>query len=284
MLGRRPDGYHAIESVMQTITLADRLTVRRSGGSGVRLEVRGRPCPAGPENLAVRAAETFFSHLRRRFGLDVILEKRVPLGAGLGGGSADAAAMLLALNHLAGRPFSQPALESQAAELGSDVPFFLTGGTAIARGRGERIAPLPAGLRAPHHHYVLFHPGEAVPTARVYGSLKLDLTINKDGLQRFLTTLDRSRAGGSPAYRNALQAPFRSAYPHLAALQDRLTRETGHAFHLTGSGSTLFAHVLDRGAGDQIMHGLLAVAAGEAFLCESAPSRADEEGGGGAGL
>ncbi|MBI4879092.1 MAG: 4-(cytidine 5'-diphospho)-2-C-methyl-D-erythritol kinase [Planctomycetes bacterium] len=270
VLGKRPDGFHEIETVMHAIDLCDVLTVERVPGEELRFAVSGRPCPADDTNLVVRAAEALFSALNTRSGLAVNLQKIIPLGAGLGGGSADAGAMLAAVNHLLGEPFSKPRLEEIAAGLGSDVPFFLTGGTAVARGRGERIEALVPGA-IPRFTFVLFYPGAAVSTAVVYGTLNLALTKPKGDLRTFLKSLDRPIGRGAPEFQNALAVPFRRAFPELAALQDRVSRETGLPFCVTGSGSAMFAAVADRAQGVEVMRRLLAVAAGEIFLCESLP-------------
>lgn len=270
VLGRRPDGFHELESVMQTIDLCDRLSVERTAGRDFDFTVAGRECPEDDGNLVVRAMRTYFSAMRRSFGLSVNLEKRIPIGAGLGGGSADAAAMLIALNQLAEGAASKDEMEAMAAALGSDVPFFLAGGTAIARGRGERIEPLPA--RSQHRFcFVLYCPPVAVPTARIYSNLKLDLTIDKSSLVGFVRMLDRPRSKGPPHFYNALERPFREVYPELAVVQDRISEETGHAFHVTGSGSAMFAAVSDPTEGERAVSRLQAVAAGETYVCESLP-------------
>lgn len=270
ILSRRPDGFHEIESVMHTIDLCDTLRVERTDGSEIRFLTSGRPCPSNSQNLVIRAAESFFSEVDERFGLQVFLEKKIPLGAGLGGGSADAAGMFLALNHLSQRRLSRSRLSELGAELGSDVPFFFTGGTALATGRGEKIEPITAGADR-RFFFVLLYPGVEVPTARVYGSLSLDLTYSQNALTRFMQTLAESSAGGVLAFHNALETPLHEEYPQLADLQERVSVATGHRFHVTGSGSAMFAHVADRGTGGAIMRKLQAMAAGEFFLCESLP-------------
>ena len=270
VLGRRPDGFHELESVLQTIDLCDRLTVEKTEGSAFDFTVSGRECPPDGDNLVIRAMQTYFSATQRASGLSINLEKRIPIGAGLGGGSADAAAMLIALNHLLGQAATKSELEQMGAALGSDVPFFLTGGTAIARGRGERIEPLPA---APQHQfqYVLFYPGVAVPTQRIFSNLKLGLTAGKNDLVGFVRMLDRPRSAGPPEFFNTLETPFRDVYPELAAIQDRISAETGHAFRVTGSGSAMFTTVPDPTEGERVISRLQAVAAGETYFSESLP-------------
>ena len=270
VVGKRPDGFHELRTVFQAIDLTDRLTVERQPGGRINLELSGREIPSGGENLVVRAAKRYLSAMNRPTGLAVYLEKTIPIGAGLGGGSADAAAMLLALNHLFDRPASREDLAKLGAELGSDVPFFLTGGTAVARGRGELIEPLPFS-ESHRFTFVLFYPQVMVPTERIYRNLKSDLTIGKNSLGRFLQMLDQPRSEGPPEFFNALERPFREEYPELAALQDRVSETTGLGFRVTGSGSAMFAPVPDRAQGEQVVSRLQAVAAGETYICESLP-------------
>ena len=142
ILGRRDDGFHALETVFQTLELADEVAVEVRPGDGIGLVVEGADLPAGPENLAWRAAAAYTA--RHPIGRVAIhLRKRVPHGAGLGGGSSDAAAVLRALARLDPDPLPATDLAVIALALGSDVPFFLVGGTAHALGRGEELTPLP---------------------------------------------------------------------------------------------------------------------------------------------
>lgn len=144
ILGRRPDGFHELRTVFQTISLADRLTVTLQPGRGVDLELAGDDGGAGPQaNLAARAAALAAEKFKLRGRIRLCLEKRIPVGAGLGGGSSDAAAVLRALARWATPPPDVADLLPLAAELGSDVPAFLFGGTVLGLGRGEHVFPLP---------------------------------------------------------------------------------------------------------------------------------------------
>ncbi|MBI4758138.1 MAG: 4-(cytidine 5'-diphospho)-2-C-methyl-D-erythritol kinase, partial [Chloroflexi bacterium] len=140
ILGRRPDGYHEIASVMQAISLHDTLVFSR--GQGLCIDCSDRRL-AGPDNLVHRAAELLHREMGGVQGARVRLTKRIPLATGLGGGSSDAACALLGLNALWRLGLGQDRLAELASRLGSDVPFFLTGGTALVQGRGERVTPLP---------------------------------------------------------------------------------------------------------------------------------------------
>ncbi len=147
VLYKRPDGYHELRSIFQTISLSDRLLIRFRRSR--RTEIRTAGNVEIADNLIVQAALLCLEDMRVSAAIDFQLEKRIPMGAGLGGGSADAAAVLLALPALAGKNVPVQRLMALAAQLGSDVPFFLLGGTAAVLGRGEELYPLP-DLRSPY--------------------------------------------------------------------------------------------------------------------------------------
>lgn len=269
VLARRPDGYHEIESVMQTIDLCDRVVVERREAPGVALTTSGRPCPGGAENLATRAAERFLAATGATYGVDLRLHKAIPLGAGLGGGSSDAATVLAALDLLAGHPLAGAELAALAAELGSDVPFFLTGGLAIVRGRGERVEPLEL-TDPPRFRFVVLFPRVNVSTAGVYAKLNLNLTRPKNDLTTFVQRLGRTRQHGAPEFHNSLSVPFRELHPELGRLCDRASVATGLTFSVSGSGSALFA-VADREDEVEVLRGLQSVATDEIFFCGGTP-------------
>ena len=168
VLGRRPDGFHALETVFQTIELADDLEIAIEPGEGVRLACSDPTIPADASNLVWRAAAAVQA---RRPGLGLVaiaLDKRIPHGAGLGGGSSDAASTLLALNHLLEEPLAMDELAEIALALGSDVPFFLVGGTAHATGRGEELTALPELPRTP---VTVLMPAAMLPTPAVFRAM-----------------------------------------------------------------------------------------------------------------
>ncbi len=138
---RRSDGYHDLASIFQRISLCDEIQIAKSGDGGISFTCSDPALPCDENNLAVRAAKAFFSALGRSFGVKIHLEKRIPSQAGLGGGSADAAAVLSALNELANFPFSQSELAKIGATLGADVPFCIYGGAMTANGIGEILVP-----------------------------------------------------------------------------------------------------------------------------------------------
>lgn len=260
VLGLRPDGCHEVATVYQTLTLADRLDVRLSwvpdDGPTIVVSADDPEVPAGPANLVYRAVEAV---LRRAGSLngavasglsprvEVAIAKAIPVAAGLGGGSSDAAAALTAVNGLLGGRVAPAALAGLAAALGSDVPFFLRGGTALARGRGEDVEPL---ADAPPFHVVLVKAGRKESTAGVYA--RHDRMAPGGGGRR-----DRSRAaalairGGDPtalaaSIGNDLAAAARELAPEIARVESALVATGAEAVAVSGAGPTVFA--LYRGA------------------------------------
>lgn len=169
VLGRRPDGFHALETVFQTLDLADELVVELTpGAAAIELTCSDLTIPADATNLAWRAAAAILEQRPVAGHVAITLVKHIPHGAGLGGGSSDAASVLLALNALVSNPLNQDELAAIALDLGSDVPFFLIGGTAHATGRGEVLTPLPALSRTP---VTVLMPDAYLPTPSVFKAL-----------------------------------------------------------------------------------------------------------------
>lgn len=168
VVGKRSDGFHELRTLFQSVELHDVLHVSPAAG-GVRLEVSGADLTAGPENLVHRAATAYLARWGGGRGVELRLEKRIPAGGGLGGGSSNAATTLLALRDLYSAPESIAELRPLARELGADVPYFLTGGTALGVGRGDEILPLPELREA---EIWIASPAVAVSTAEVFGALE----------------------------------------------------------------------------------------------------------------
>ena len=244
ILGKRPDGFHELETVMQPIALFDRLTLSRTG-QGLEMTCNEPALPTDSRNLAYRAAQFFLETARIREGVRLRLEKRIPLAAGLGGGSGNAATTLLGLNALFGGPLGPDALHSLAARCGSDVPFFLRSTPALATGRGEQIealAPFPA-LKGTA--FLLVHPGFGIATAWAYQQLARfpEALHGRPGRARKLVGLlqmaDLSSAGAE--FYNSLEAPALEKYPLLAMYQEFLRANGATVTLMSGSGSTTFA-------------------------------------------
>jgi len=231
VLGRRPDGYHDLLSIMQPLSLADELTVSPTA-PGIFLDCDQPGIPRGPGNLVWQAALEFQRAIGRKVGAHIHLRKRIPVAAGLGGGSSDAAGALLALNTLAGEPLKAEALHSLAVGLGADVPFFLGLSPAVARGIGEQLSP----LQLPAYWYLLLNPGVRVSTRWVYESLDLDF------LKRYKVLEEGNWDPGQPAawVHNDLESVTLKKYPELAEMLETLERLGAQARGMSGSGPTLF--------------------------------------------
>lgn len=243
ILGRdAATGYHSLETWMAPLTLADDLRIERTGNPGISLVCSDPELDSASGNLAWQAADLFLRETASLGGVHLELHKHIPHGAGLGGGSSDAAAVLKALNELAGRPLDDSALARLAAQLGSDVPFFLRAGPAIARGRGELLQPLPL---AHPLDLLLIKPPLAVETAWAYRQWDSDVTVP--------ARWTAPQLHGDLEIFNDLERPVFAKYIILAALKEWLL---GHslvaAAAMTGSGSCLFAILRDPRGAEQL--------------------------------
>ncbi|MEJ5366751.1 MAG: 4-(cytidine 5'-diphospho)-2-C-methyl-D-erythritol kinase [Bryobacteraceae bacterium] len=243
VLGRRADGYHELRTVFQTVGLHDRIafefTPARRG-----LEITLEDPLSIPDNLALRAARLYCERQGVRGTLRMRLEKRIPMGAGLGGGSSNAAAVLLALGPLTGRCAPLDALQEMAAELGSDVPFFLYGGTALGIGRGEELYPLP---EAPRHAVLILAPPVHVSTAEAYRALgRPELTSPVDFRKLRVFQSFVWRADYLSGAENDFESAVFGLHPELGRWKRKLERLGAHAARLSGSGAALFGVFPDR--------------------------------------
>jgi 4-diphosphocytidyl-2-C-methyl-D-erythritol kinase len=235
VLGKRPDGYHELRTIFQTISLADELSLRFTPGRRTAIEIED-PLKI-PDNLVAKAAEAVMGASAARGRVEIRLRKRIPMGAGLGGGSSDAAAILLALPALTGRPLHLSKLGELGAALGSDVPFFLQGGAAAGIGRGTELFPLPD---EPSRTGVLVAPELHVSTAEAYRLLSPRLTIESQQNKIFSfqsRVWDRGVGAGGC---NDFEAVVLERHPQLARLKQRLLTMDASPVLMTGSGSALF--------------------------------------------
>jgi len=244
VLGRRPDGYHELRTVFQAISLNDTLDLELRPKPGIELQVLGDGSLSGvplEENLVYRALRDLSAALALGQGVRAVLTKRIPVGRGLGGGSSDAAAALLALLKLSNQPVELARLIEIAASLGADVPFFLYGGRALGIGRGDEIYPLPDTKR---RHLLVVSPHDvAVPTKEAYQwlsqALSRELTNHEapTKLLRFCA-LCWSPQGG--ALSNDFEAAVFPRFPRLAAIKRELLQQGAAEASLAGSGSAVF--------------------------------------------
>lgn len=242
ILGRRPDGYHSLVSGMQKVGLYDELVLERTG-AGIELRCPDGNSPEGPENLVMRAATLFLEHLAEHrpgqgFGVRMLLNKGIPVAAGLGGGSSDAAAALVGLNTLSGANLDAQTLAGLGLCLGADVPFFLQSApAALAEGIGERLSPLsPLSGCA----IVLVNPGFAVSTRWVYRNFDLTAIERKDTFQNFRNGLN------GVACVNDLEQVTAGRYPVIGEIKEAMRRHGAEAALMSGSGPTVFGLFADR--------------------------------------
>lgn len=256
ILGKRPDGFHEVETIMHPVSLYDRLTFDRAGRD-IKLTCTDPMLPVHSRNLVFRAAALFLKKAAINEGVRIHLEKRIPISAGLGGGSGNAATTFLALNELFGHPLTPATLHELAAGLGSDVPFFLQDRPALATGRGEIIHPLeffPA-LRAAH--IVLIHPGFGISTSWAYQQLARypEAQNGRAGRAEKLAALLRAgdTADASREFYNSLEAPALYKYPLLELFQEFLRENGAWVALMSGSGSTTFALADAKGTAEHLL-------------------------------
>ena len=241
IIGRRADGYHDIETIMQLVDLCDEVEMRRRP-QGIHLQVSGADLPEGRGNLAYRAAALALEAAGLTDGVEIHLVKRIPVAGGLGGGSSNAAAVLLGVKRLYGLDWSLERLRQLASQLGSDVAFFLGDSLAVARGRGELLSALTPW---PPHWIVLANPGIAISTAWAYQEASSKLT----GWQGRVT-LPTLTAGGPlgwpPVWAfNRFEEVVLTRRPELSTLKTLLQEGGGAPVVMSGSGASFFAVVPD---------------------------------------
>uniref|UniRef100_UPI004048313E 4-(cytidine 5'-diphospho)-2-C-methyl-D-erythritol kinase n=1 Tax=Cyanobium sp. TaxID=2164130 RepID=UPI004048313E len=257
VLGLRPDGFHELAMVMQTIDLADTLVLQTTADAAIRLSTNRADLPTDGSNLIVQAAEMLRSRSGfPELGAQIQLEKRIPIGAGLAGGSSNGAAALVGLNALWGLGFSAPELGLMAAQLGSDMPFCLDGGTQLCFGRGEQLEPVDPPASPALAVLLIKHPASHVSTPWAYGRCKamrgdfyLDQEADFEQRRNALRTgplLQALASGGAiPTLRNDLQLVVEpevdSVQQGLALLRQLNRASTPLAVAMSGSGPSSFA-------------------------------------------
>ena len=245
ILGKRADGFHELETVMHPVPVYDVLRFERAG-SGIQLTCDHPGLPVDSSNLVYRAATQFTQQAKISDGVRIHLAKRIPLAAGLGGGSGNAATTLRGLNQLFGSPLEPASLAAIAAGLGSDIPFFLQDESALATGRGEKVEPLAPFKSLAGVHILLVHPGFGVSTPWAYKNLArfpADLNGERGRARRLVEQLEVSLSAARPDFYNSLEAPVFEKFPLLAIFRDFLAENGASVSMMSGSGSTVFALV-----------------------------------------
>jgi 4-diphosphocytidyl-2-C-methyl-D-erythritol kinase len=255
ILGKRSDGFHELETIFQPVNFCDDLIFEREG-KGIQLSCSDKSLPTDSRNLIYRAAEKFLATANIFDGVKIHLEKKIPMAAGLGGGSGNAATTLLALNELFGKPLSEEKLHELAATLGSDINFFLQNKPALATGRGEKIQPLENFPALSSKAIFLIHPGFGISTPWAYQNLaRFPEALNgkKNLAQNLISKLQGSdlKAAANEFY-NSLEAPAFEKFPVLKLYQEFLLANDALASLMSGSGSTTFAICENVSAGNSL--------------------------------
>ncbi len=238
IIGRRPDGFHDIETVVQSVSLSDTLFIE-SAPERFNLEVDDPSIPSDRSNLAWRAASLLKrASGRSGLGANIRIRKRIPAAAGLGGGSSDAACTLVALNQLWDLALNPRDLEALAAEIGSDVPYFLSGGTALLLGRGVEVRPLPDLLG---YRLLIVHPGSPLTSGEVYREVRAPLTpMTKTDTMPCFGPIAGAPVEAWVERGNDLTPHARRLCPIIGELTERLLASGATAAAMTGSGSAVF--------------------------------------------
>lgn len=251
--GVRRDGYHSLETVFQTLDFCDTLSFRFSESHHfhVALDVQDSPIPADGTNLIYKACHAFHESHPLKHRVEVSIRKRIPVESGLGGGSSNAAATLIALSRLYNWPIPRPALLSIARKLGADVPFFLYGGAALGAGRGDRISRLPDCF--PDTAVLLVVPEVSCSTAVIYRMFDESglLTPNRNSIKILLDQRPESLRDFVSLFENDLEKVVFSLYPELDSTKKRLKELGAVAALLTGSGSAVFGLFEDAAGRDR---------------------------------
>lgn len=255
ILGKRQDGYHEVNMIMQSVGLSDEITITEGSGAGkieISCNLRGLSC--GPDNLAYRAAALLAGHCDIIPNVHIALNKKIFLAAGLAGGSSDAAAVLRGLNRYWQLNLENHELESLAAQLGSDIPFCIEGGTMRATGRGERLTRL-ADL--PTTHVVLAKPrGMEVSTAWVYKNYNPARVICHPAIWQLQNRLHCGAHAVTPFMSNVLETVTIPAHPIIAAIKARMLAAGAYYSLMSGSGPTVFALADSQEIAEKIINSL----------------------------
>ncbi len=250
---KRKDGYHDIKTVMHTLEMADSLTFTPRK-EGIYLSCDRPGVPTDERNLVMQAARALCAEFKVDYGVHIHLQKRIPVAAGMGGGSSDAAAALVGLCRFWDIPVDYPRLTTLAARLGSDVPFLLKGGCALCTGRGEKVKEWPS---APGIWLVIVNPGFAVPTPTVYQKLKLPLTREKN----YITLLRPAVSNKNPVkigqyLHNDLETVTLAMHPEIGRIKETLQTCGVTGALMSGSGPTVFGILPSAEVGRAVLKGL----------------------------
>jgi 4-diphosphocytidyl-2-C-methyl-D-erythritol kinase len=249
VVGKRSDGYHDIETLFTTIGLKDLITVRRKT-SGLDVTADGRDAPEGEGNLVYTALKKMFERAGCSGGVEVAISKSIPAGAGLGGGSSNAAAAIKAANELLDLGMADEALCAVARDVGSDVPFFLKGGAAVAKGRGDELDFFDPGMKL---DMVIVYPGFPVSTSWAYSRVDSGLTPEWFDIKILASALQHGDLSSlCEGLYNSFEDVVFNAHPLLSEIKNEMMESGALGSLLSGSGSSIFAIAPDRKVGSRL--------------------------------
>lgn len=234
VLRKREDGYHELETIMQMVDLCDEVEISGKKDGEISLYCQGEGAPEGKKNLAHQAAYSFLKRVKNKTPVKIAIHKRIPIGSGLGGGSSNAASVIMGLNQLLDAGFSNEKLREIGKEIGADVPFFIFQKTAIATGIGEKLE----GIEFPKFWFVLVNPGFAISSAWAYNNLNLRLT--KRTRNTSIDELIKPPPHLNELLCNDLEIAVRGRYPVIQEMKDALLLNGAKAALMSGSGPTVF--------------------------------------------
>jgi 4-diphosphocytidyl-2-C-methyl-D-erythritol kinase len=253
VLGKRPDGYHEVEMIMTTIDLADRLELNAVKEDRISILSHNRFVPGDQRNLAYQAAKLLKERYGIRQGVEISINKVIPVAAGLAGGSSDAAATLKGLNELWQIGLSTEELADLGSKIGSDVAFCVYGGTALARGRGEKITKLPP---PPSCWIILAKPSIGVSTSEIYGNLDINSIKHPDTKGMIKAIQEQDYKGVCRKLGNALESVTLKMYPEVQHIKSQMERFGADSVLMSGSGPTVFGLVRRESRLHRIYNGL----------------------------
>lgn len=240
---RREDGYHEVRMVMQTIHLYDQLLIEKTNKPDIQIETSLPFLPTNENNLIYKAGKLLMDEFDIKKGVSVKLTKRIPVAAGMAGGSTDAAAMLYGMNELFGLGLSREQMMERGVQIGADVPYCLMRGTALAEGIGEKLTSLPPMVKCP---VLIAKPKISVPTKFVYQNLKLDDTLRHPDIDQMIADIKKQDLAAIAAdMGNVLETVTIPEYPVIARIKERMMESGAVNSMMSGSGPTVFGLFTD---------------------------------------
>ncbi len=244
VVGKREDGYHEVKMIMQSIRLFDRLTLTRKKDPGVRLTTNLRFLPTDDNNLIVKSAKMLMKEFGLEGGLMINLEKRIPVAAGLAGGSTDAASTMIAINQMYDLGMSNSQLMKRAVKIGADIPYCIMKGTALAEGIGEKLSTIP---KLPNCQILIVKPKIHVSTREVYAGLVLDENTVHPDIDQMIEDMKHKNIRTLCSHMgNILESVTIPAHPEIAKIKDFMMENGATGSLMSGSGPTVFGIYTDK--------------------------------------